>query len=201
MVHSPQVHQGRGRGHRGHPAAGRRPRPGHELCRSRSGRRRLRHKLPWLTRSSAAAAAFGMRLELSLNAMNTRAAGRSVHICLPRGGICHGDCGDRCVCTVSGWKVSSYLPEAIVRVLKGLGTRVGAHGARPGEGEGRAFYAKTACRFIRRPQHIVVAPSFRTRASGGIRLTPGLNDRSGLWFRCTVVSAVSALSSLDTEDP
>ena len=31
MVHSPQVHQGRGRGHRGHPAAGRRPRPGHEL--------------------------------------------------------------------------------------------------------------------------------------------------------------------------
>ena len=80
----------------------------------------------------AAAAAFGMRLELSLNAMNTRAAGRSVHICLPRGGICHGDCGDRCVCTVSGWKVSSNLPGAIVRVWKGLGTRVGAHGARPG---------------------------------------------------------------------
>ena len=46
---------------------------------------------------SAAAAAFCMRLELSLNAMNTRAAGRSVHICLRRGGICHGDCGDRCV--------------------------------------------------------------------------------------------------------
>ena len=32
MVHSPQVHQGRGRGHRDHPAAGRGPRPGHELC-------------------------------------------------------------------------------------------------------------------------------------------------------------------------
>ena len=70
MVHSPQVHQGRGRGHRGHPAAGRRPRPGHDLCRSRSGRRRLRHKLPWSTRSSAAAAAFCMRSELALNAMN-----------------------------------------------------------------------------------------------------------------------------------
>ena len=69
MVHSPQVHQGRGRGHRGHPAAGRRPRPGHELCRSCSGRRRLRHKLPWSTRSSAAAAALCMRLELSPNAM------------------------------------------------------------------------------------------------------------------------------------
>ena len=47
MVHSPQVHQGRGWGHRGHPAAGRRPRPGHELCGSHRGRWRLRHKLPW----------------------------------------------------------------------------------------------------------------------------------------------------------
>ena len=51
MVHSPRVHQGRGRGHRGHPAAGRRPRPGHALCRSRSGRWRhktwsLDHRLP-----------------------------------------------------------------------------------------------------------------------------------------------------------
>ena len=70
MVRSPKVHQGRGWGHRGHPAAGRRPRPGHELCRSCSGRRRLRPKLPWSTRSSAAAAALCMRLELSLNAMN-----------------------------------------------------------------------------------------------------------------------------------
>ena len=70
MVHSHQVHQGRGRGHRGHPAAGRRPRPGHDLCGSHSGRWRLRHKLPWSTRSSAAAAAFwflhalGARAEL-----------------------------------------------------------------------------------------------------------------------------------------
>ena len=32
----------------------------------------------------------------------------------------------------SACKVASYLLGAIVSVLKGLGTRVGAHGARPG---------------------------------------------------------------------
>ena len=36
------------------------------------------------------------------------------------------------------------LPGAIVRVWKGLGTRVGADGARPGVVEGRALYVKTA---------------------------------------------------------
>ena len=66
----------------------------------------------------------------------------SVHFCVPRGGICHGDCGDRCVCTVSGWKVSSNLPGAIVRVWKGLGTRVGAHGDRPGVVREKSFYVK-----------------------------------------------------------
>ena len=45
----------------------------------------------------------------------------------------------------SACKVASYLLGAIVRVWKGLGTRVGAHGARPGEGRGRAFYVETAC--------------------------------------------------------
>ena len=34
----------------------------------------------------------------------------------------------------SACKVASYLLGAIVSVLKALGTRVGAHGARPGEG-------------------------------------------------------------------
>ena len=88
MVHSPQVHQGRGRGHRGHPAAGRRPRPGHDLRRSRSGRGRMRHKLPWSTRSSAAAAALCMRSEPALKAMNMRSSCRSVHFCVPVRGIC-----------------------------------------------------------------------------------------------------------------
>ena len=42
-------------------------------------------------------------------------------------------------------RVASYLLGAIVSVLKALGTRVGAQGARPGEGRGRAFYRETAC--------------------------------------------------------
>ena len=46
----------------------------------------------------------------------------------------------------SACKVASYLLGAIVSVLKALGTRVGAHGDRPGEGKGRAFYRETACR-------------------------------------------------------
>ena len=45
----------------------------------------------------------------------------------------------------SACKVASYLLGAIVSVLKALGTRVGAQGARPGEGRGRAFYRETAC--------------------------------------------------------
>ena len=37
----------------------------------------------------------------------------------------------------SACKVASYLLGAIVSVLKALGTRVGAQGARPGEGEAK----------------------------------------------------------------
>ena len=64
---------------------------------------------------------------------------------------------------MSGWKVSSYLPEALVRVLKGLGTRVGAHGARPGEGEGRPFYRKQpvcvlADALLQNPARYIIAP-------------------------------------------
>ena len=82
-------------------------------CRSDSGRWRMRHKLPWSTRSSAAAAAFCMRLELSLNAMNTCSACRSEHICVPVCGICHGLDGDRCVCTLVSTRVVERCPVTL----------------------------------------------------------------------------------------
>ena len=57
----------------------------------------------------------------------------------------------------SACKVASYLVGAKSWVLRVLQTRVGAHGARPGEGRGRAFSAKTppcdlddACRKTRK---------------------------------------------------
>ena len=53
----------------------------------------------------------------------------------------------------SACKVASYLLGAIVSVLKGLGTRVGAHGDRPGEGRGRAFYRETACMYRTRSRN------------------------------------------------
>jgi len=62
----------------------------------------------------------------------------------------------------SACKVASYLLGAIVSVLKGLGTRVGAHGDRPGEGRGRAFYAKK--KELRYAVSTLV---------GGVRSTPG----------------------------
>ena len=90
-----------------------------------------------------------MRSEPALKAMNMRSACRSVHFCVPRGGICHGVVATGACALLCACKVSSYPPGAIVRVLKALCTRVGAHGARPGVVEGRAFYVPTACTYTR----------------------------------------------------
>ena len=73
----------------------------------------MRHKLPWPTRTSAAAAAFGMRSEPALNAMNMCSACRSEHICVPLCGICHGPDGDRCVCTPVSTRVVERCPVTL----------------------------------------------------------------------------------------
>ena len=67
----------------------------------------------------------------------------------------------------SACKVASYLRGAIVSVLKGLGTRVGAQGARPGEGRGRAFYAKTACNRVPGDTFLPGTHLFRALGQGG----------------------------------
>ena len=153
MVHSPQVHQGRGRATEATPQQV----GGHARAMlfadlaavdgaTKPGR--LDNRLP-LRLFACARSPFGARAELDEFLLfvpieaHLRASWWHLPQCLWRPVLALW-----CVYQ-SACKVASYLLGAIVSVLKGLGTRVGAHGARPGEGRGRAFYAKTACMYER----------------------------------------------------
>ena len=115
MVHSPRVHQGRGRGHRGHPA----------LADSIIGcRRGFVHALGARAERDESVLVFLIRACLRACLWHLlRSLWRPVLALW-------------CVYQ-SACKVASYLLGAKSWVLKVLRTRVGAHGARPGVGRGQ----------------------------------------------------------------
>ena len=93
----------------------------------------------------------------------------------------------------SACKVASYLLGAIISVLKALGTRVGAHGARPGEGRGRAFLAKTHAGTA--PPH--AAPGHTQKAAQQAAVTHALGCASR-WLKQPHVTVVITVDSPTT---